>query len=160
MSSLPCATNVTLTTSSLTLPCWNIPSVPEAVHNHDHPSRQHAPEMSSAEQNTLTTPSEDPLKATAEDAKENMDSAPRRRLTLNSTPDNPHINVDLDPSIEREPGSADPTSPVAGSVLRTSLVSPYGDLCIDILLTTECRRSDQPTSTLQQASTQEGQRSR
>ncbi|KAK3620099.1 hypothetical protein LTR56_022488 [Elasticomyces elasticus] len=35
-------------------------------------------------------------------------AAIKRRPTIEQTPSNPHINADLDPSIEIEPGSADP----------------------------------------------------
>jgi hypothetical protein len=53
----------------------------------------------------------------------NKDKMPRvitEHKTLAETPDNPHVNVDLDPSIQPEPGSADPVSPTGTASLAQS----------------------------------------
>ena len=52
-------------------------------------------------------------------SKKQAGDAPQPHLTLISTPENPHVNADLDPEIQNEPGSADPVSPTLDSISPT-----------------------------------------
>ncbi|KAK4569681.1 hypothetical protein LTR86_003446 [Recurvomyces mirabilis] len=65
------------------------------------------------------------------------DAMMRDHRTLSETPDNPHVNVDLDPSLKAEPGSADPISPT--DVMKRQLLP-------DPVVSSELKAGQQPAA--------------